>query len=85
MVDRQKIISWIKEIEQRPSSATLILNYIGNRLEELTSRNEELQAEIFALQSGNRVEEYENKIAHLQYQIDLFKAPGIRSRSKNLC
>ncbi len=76
MVDRTKIQAWIKEIEQRPSSAALILNYIGNRLEELTSKNEELQAEIFALQSGNRVEAYENKIAHLEYQIDLLKRQG---------
>ncbi len=76
MVDRKKIQAWIKEIEQRPSSAALILNYIGNRLEELTSKNEELQAEIFALQSGNRVGAYENKIAHLEYQIDLLKRQG---------
>lgn len=71
---QKKIEEWIKEIEERPSSAPLILNYIAGRLQELTNRNEELLAEVIALQSGNKVEEYERKIAHLEYQLELLKS-----------
>jgi len=81
-VAQKKIEEWIREIEERPSSAPLILNYIASRLQELTARNEELLAEIIALQSGNRVEEFERRIAHLEYQLELLKRgvganPGI--------
>ncbi len=69
----KKIEEWIKEIEKRPASAPVILNYIANRLQDLTNRNEELLAEVIALQSGNRVEEYERRIAYLEYQLDLIK------------
>jgi DNA gyrase/topoisomerase IV subunit A len=72
-VKSDKIEQWIKEIEERPSSAPLILQYISNRLRELTARNEELLAEVIALQSGNRVEEYEKRIAYLDYQLELLK------------
>ncbi|HEX9330522.1 MAG TPA: hypothetical protein VF896_01465, partial [Anaerolineales bacterium] len=38
-----------------------------------TERNEELLAENIALQNGTRVEEYQKRIAHLEYQLDLLK------------
>lgn len=69
----EKIDEWIREVEERPSSAPVILQYIANRLRDLTNRNEELMEEIIALQSGERVEEYEKRIAHLEYQLELIK------------
>ena len=68
-----KIDEWIKEAETRPESASLIVKLIAKRLRELTERNEELLAENIALQNGTRVEEYQKRIAHLEYQLDLLK------------
>jgi DNA gyrase/topoisomerase IV subunit A len=39
----------------------------------LSERDEELLAENIALQNGSRVEEYQKRIAHLEYQLDLLK------------
>jgi hypothetical protein len=60
-----KINEWIEEAEARPESAL--------SLRELTERNEELLAENIALQNGTRVTEYQQRIAHLEYQLDLLK------------
>ena len=68
-----KIDEWIKEAETRPESGSLIVKLIAKRLRELTERNEELLAENIALQNGTRVEEYQKRIAHLEYQLDLLK------------
>jgi hypothetical protein len=68
-----KIDEWIKEAETRPESASLIVKLIAKRLHQLTERNEELLAENIALQNGTRVEEYQKRIAHLEYQLDLLK------------
>src|SRR5688500_1024681 len=68
-----KIDEWIKEAETRPESGSLIVKLIAKRLQELTERNEELLAENIALQNGTRVEEYQKRIAHLEYQLDLLK------------
>ena len=73
MVTPEKIEEWLKEVEQRPGSAPLILQYIANRLRELTSRNEALLEENIALITGKRVEEYERRIAYLEYQVDLLR------------
>lgn len=73
MIDPEKINEWIKEVQERPESAPLIIQYIANRLRDLSSRNEELTAENIALQSGRRVEEYEGRITHLEYQLDLLR------------
>ena len=73
MITPKKIEEWIKEVEERPTSASIILQYISNRLRDLTVRNEELLAENIALVSGKRVEEYEQRIAHLEYQLELLK------------
>jgi hypothetical protein len=69
----QKIEEWMKEAETRPESAVTIVRLVAKRLSELTQRNEELLAENIALQNGTRVEEYQKRIAHLEYQLDLLK------------
>ncbi len=68
-----KIDEWMKEAEARPESAVTIVKLVASRLRELTDRNEELLAENIALQNGTRVEEYQKRIAHLEYQLDLLK------------
>ncbi len=68
-----KIDEWMKEAEARPESAVTIVKLIARRLQELTRRDEELLAENIALQNGTRVEEYQKRIAHLEYQLDLLK------------
>src|SRR6185503_12581119 len=68
-----KIDEWMKEAEERPESAITIVKLISRRLRELTERNEELLAENIALQNGTRVEEYQKRITHLEYQLDLLK------------
>jgi DNA gyrase/topoisomerase IV subunit A len=73
VITPEKIEEWIKEVGERPASAPIILQYISNRLRDLTDRNEELLAENIALLSGKRVEEYEQRIAHLEYQLELLK------------
>jgi DNA gyrase/topoisomerase IV subunit A len=73
MVTPEKVEEWLKEIEARPGSAALIVQFIANRLRDLSERNAELLAENIALTSGKRVEEYERRIAHLEYQLELIK------------
>lgn len=68
-----KIDEWMKEAEARPESAVTIVKLVAKRLHELTKRNEELLTENIALQNGTRVEEYQKRIAHLEYQLDLLK------------
>ena len=68
-----KIDEWMKEAEERPESAVTIVRLVARRLRELTERDEELLAENIALQNGTRVEEYQKRIAHLEYQLDLLK------------
>jgi DNA gyrase/topoisomerase IV subunit A len=68
-----KIEEWMKEAEARPESAVTIVKLVARRLNELTVRNEELLTENIALQNGTRVEEYQKRIAHLEYQLDLLK------------
>jgi DNA gyrase/topoisomerase IV subunit A len=73
LVTPDKIEEWMREVEQRPSSAPLVIRYIASRLEELTRRNEELRAENIALVSDKKVEEYQSRIANLEYQLALLK------------
>src|SRR5512135_1669232 len=73
MISPEKIEEWIHEVEERPASGGLIIRYIANRLSELTSREEELAAKNIELLSGRRVEEYESRIASLEYQLELLK------------
>jgi DNA gyrase/topoisomerase IV subunit A len=73
LISPDKIDEWIHEVEERPSSAELIIRYIANRLTELASRDEELVAQNIELLSGRKVEEYESRIASLEYQLELLK------------
>lgn len=73
MISADKIDEWIHEVEERPASAELIIRYIANRLSELASRDEELAAQNIELLSGRKVEQYESRIASLEYQLDLLK------------
>ena len=73
MITPEKIDEWIREAEERPSSASLIIRFIGNRLIDLSKWNDELQAENLALRSEKKVEEYEERIANLEYQTGLLK------------
>lgn len=73
MISPDKIDEWIQEVEQRPASAELIIRYIANRLSELARRDEELAAQNIELLSGRKVQEYENRIASLEYQLELLK------------
>lgn len=68
-----KIEEWMKEVEERPESAATIVRLVLRRLRELSEQNEELLAENIALQNGTRVEEYQKRIAHLEYQLDMMK------------
>ncbi len=68
-----KIEEWMKEVEERPESAATIVRLAVRRLRELSERNEQLLAENIALQHGTRVEEYQKRIVHLEYQLDLLK------------
>jgi len=71
LISPDKIDEWIHEVEERPSSAELIIRYIANRLSELANRDEELVAQNIELLSGRKVEEYESRIASLEYQLEL--------------
>lgn len=73
MFSSEKIEEWLKEIEQRPGSAPLIIQFIANRLAELSTWNETLRAENISLRTGQRVQEYEQQIKHLEYQLELLK------------
>ena len=73
MLTPEKIEEWLREVEERPSSAPLIIQYLANRLRDLDEWNEKLRVENLELRTGSRVAEYERQINHLEYQLDLLK------------
>jgi hypothetical protein len=73
MISSDQIEEWLREVEERPSSAQTILRLISIRLQELTRHNEELLDENITLRGKQKVEEYENRIAGLEYQVELLK------------
>jgi DNA gyrase/topoisomerase IV subunit A len=73
VITPEKIREWIQEVQERPSSAPLIIKYIADRLGELNEWNEKLRIENLDLRSGNRVDEYERQIKTLNYQLELLK------------
>jgi hypothetical protein len=73
LINLDQIEEWLHEVEQRPSSAALIIRYIANRLKDLSGRNEELLAENIELRTGRKVDEYEGRIANLEYQLEMLK------------
>ena len=73
MFPSEKIEEWLQEVSERPTSAPLIIQFIANRLNELSKWNEQLREENIALRSEKRVQEYEQQISYLTYQLDLLK------------
>jgi DNA gyrase/topoisomerase IV subunit A len=73
VINQDKIDEWIREVEERPISAPIILRYIASRLKDLAAQNEDLRTENYQLRSGNKVDDYESRIANLEYQIALLK------------
>ena len=73
MTTRASLEEWIREIEERPESATEIVRAIANRLIELEKANEDLREKNIELRLENKVEAYEDKIAKLEYQIELLR------------
>jgi hypothetical protein len=73
LINPEKIEAWIREVDERPASSSNIIRFIANRLRDLAQRHEELLAEVIQLRSGQKVEEYEARIASLEYQLDLLR------------
>jgi DNA gyrase/topoisomerase IV subunit A len=73
MFPDEKIEEWIQEVTERPSSAPLVIQFIANRLNELSQWNEKLREENIALRTEKRVQDYEQQIKHLTYQLELLK------------
>lgn len=73
MITNEKIEEWIREAEERPDSAAIIIRFIGNRLNELEKWNEELQSENLSLRTEKKVEDFESRIGILEYQLGLLK------------
>lgn len=83
MITPNQVEEWIQEVKARPASAAQILRAVAARLVELDKWNEELLADNIALRSGSKVEEYEARIAALDYQLEMLKrqAGGLLPRS----
>jgi hypothetical protein len=73
MISRARIEDWIRQVQAAPAAAPIIIRQITDRLLELDAMNESLRAENLELTSGNRIREYEKKIAELEFQLDLLK------------
>jgi DNA gyrase/topoisomerase IV subunit A len=73
LISQDQMEEWVHEVEERPHSGAVIVRFVIQRLKALTERNEELLEENIALRSGKRVEEYERRIANLEYQLDLLR------------
>ena len=73
MITRSKIDGWIRQVEATPVLAPILIRQITDRLLELDADNESLRAENLELSTGNKVKEFEQKIAELEFQLDLLK------------
>lgn len=73
MFNPEKIEEWIREVQERPTSAPLIIQFLADRLRDLNDWNQKLRAENLEIRSGARLEVYERQIAHLEYQLELLK------------
>ena len=73
MISRARIEDWIRQVQAAPAAAPIIIRQITDRLLELDAMNESLRAENLELTSGNRIRDYEKKIAELEFQMDLLR------------
>lgn len=73
VITPEKIEEWIAEARERPESAIQIIQQISRRLSDLAQQNDVLRAENIALQTGAKVEEFQRRIAHLEYQLELVR------------
>lgn len=71
MINQANIGEWIREVQERPESAPLIIREIANRLIELDKLNEKLRAENLELSTGLKVYQYKDNIAELEYQLEI--------------
>jgi DNA gyrase/topoisomerase IV subunit A len=71
LINQANIGEWLREVQERPESASLIIREIANRLIELDRLNEKLRAENLELSSGFKVHQYKNRIAELEYQLEI--------------
>jgi DNA gyrase/topoisomerase IV subunit A len=63
----------MREVEERPASAASIIRHIAERLSELADNNEQLLAENVLLRTGEKIDEYESRIAILEQQLEMLK------------
>lgn len=73
MFTPEKIDEWIQEVRERPDSASLIIQFLADRLRDLDDWNQKLRAENLEIRSGARLEDYERQISHLEYQLEMLK------------
>jgi DNA gyrase/topoisomerase IV subunit A len=71
VINPSNIGEWVREVEERPESAPLIIRELANRLIELDRLNEKLRAENMELSTGLKVYQYKDKIAELEYQLEI--------------
>jgi hypothetical protein len=71
LINQANIGEWLREVQERPESAPLIIREIANRLLELDRLNEKLRAENLELSSGLKVHQYKSRIAELEYQLEI--------------
>jgi DNA gyrase/topoisomerase IV subunit A len=71
LINQANIGEWLREVQERPESAPLIIREIANRLIELDRLNEKLRAENLELSSGFKVHQYKSRIAELEYQLEI--------------
>jgi len=73
LIKPAQIEEWMQEVKERPESASLIIQFITDRLRELSEKNEDLLAENISLKRGEKVADYESRISNLEYQLEMLK------------
>ncbi|MBN1221068.1 MAG: hypothetical protein JXM69_19255 [Anaerolineae bacterium] len=71
MINQADVGEWLREINQRPDSAPRIIQEVARRLMELEKLNEQLRAENLALSTKYKVQQYKDRIAELEYQLNI--------------
>ena len=71
MINQADVGEWIREVTERPESAPLIIQEVARRLVELEKLNEKLRTENLALSTKHRIQQYQDRIAELEYQLEI--------------